>query len=174
MSDDTRQPDWVMVQQWYIEHPEATQEDTAKQFGVTYDQVRGRALRGKWAQARGAFAQQRSQRLTEAALRKDAAQLIRELNDEHLKQSKELRYMLNAKLKTRDEQGNIVVRPTVTVQEIVRAIAGFCELFRMDRLALGASTDNLTPAFPQNKYDDMSEDDLIAELRRVRASSTIQ
>jgi transposase-like protein len=166
--------DWVAIKQDYIEHNHLSQEDIAEKYGCTVDQVRNRAWRDQWARAREDFAQQRSQRLTELSLRKDATVLLRELNDEHLKQSKELRYMLNAKLKTRDEHGNIVVRPTVTVQEIVRAIAGFCELFRMDRLALGASTDNLTPAFPQNKYDDMSEDELVAELRRVRATSTIQ
>jgi hypothetical protein len=151
-----------------------TQESLAKKWGVSPHAIRGRSYREKWGAAREEFARQYADRLQQLSIRNDAPALIRSLNTKQLRQSDELRVMLNAKLKTRDAEGKVVVRPDVSIMEIRCAVAAFAELYRMDRLALGASTDNLAPATSQSKYDEMTEEQLLEELKQVRSRFTIQ
>ena len=169
------QEQWQEIKLDYIRDTTLTQESIAKKYGVTTDQIRGRAFREKWARARENYSAQYAERLQQLSIRKDAPEMLKALNEKQLKQSDELRVMLNMKLKMRDAEGKIVVRPGVTIIEIRCAVAAFAELYRMDRLALGASTDNVGAAStsPTN-YDSMSEDELLEELRQVRSRVTIQ
>jgi hypothetical protein len=168
------QPDWAAIRLDYIKNQEMTQESLAEKWGVTPDQVRGRAYREKWAQAREDYSAQYAERLTQLSIRNDAPVMLKALNEKVLKQSEELRVMLNMKLKMRDAQGKIVVRPDVSIIELRCACAAFAELFRMDRLALGASTDNVAVASTQSSYDNMTEEQLVEELRQVRQRVGIQ
>ncbi|HMH12113.1 MAG TPA: hypothetical protein VK578_03305 [Edaphobacter sp.] len=95
-----------------------------------------------------------------------------QLNEQHLRQSEELRYILNSRLKTRGLDGKIVVKTDVSIPDIARAVMAFGVLFRHDRLALGADTGSLPE--PQNRFDDMSDEELVEELKRVRARNIIQ
>ena len=45
-------------------------------------------------------------------------------------------------------------------------------LFRLDRLALGADTGSLPE--PRTRYEEMSDEELAEELRKVRARNIIQ
>ena len=49
----------------------------------------------------------------------------------------------------------------------------YAELNRLDRLALGASTENVQPASARDRIDEMSDEQVIAELARLRSQVTI-
>jgi hypothetical protein len=165
----TSQPDWAAIRQDYLQNKEMTQESLAKKWGVSPHAIRGRSYREKWGAAREEYARQYADRLMQQSIRKDAPEMIRALNTKQLAESDELRVMLNMKLKMRDGQGKIVVRPDVSLAEIRLACAAFAELFRTDRLALGASTDIHTPGVvSKDRYSEMSEEELLEELKQVR------
>jgi transposase-like protein len=168
------QHDWAAIRQDYLQNKEMTQESLAKKWGVSPHAIRGRSYREKWGRAREEFARQYAERLQQLCLRKDAPEMIRALNTKHLQQCDELRYMLNVLLKIRDKDGKMVLRPGVTIDQVARAVTAFAEVYRMERLALGASTDNVMTAVAPNRYDEMSEEELIEELRQVRQRVTIQ
>jgi hypothetical protein len=168
------QTNWSAIKQDFCQDPTLSQQQLAAKWGVSYGALRGRCYRDNWPAARESYAAQYAEKLQQLTMRQDAAALIRGLNDKQFKQSDELRVMLNMKLKMRDGQGKIVVRPDVSIIELRCACAAFAELFRMDRLALGASTDNVAVASTQSRYDDMTEEQLMEELRQVRKRVTIQ
>ncbi len=130
--------------------------------------MRWHSKQDKWGQARAQHAETLAKNLTAAAMGKNVVHALKEINDRQLKQNDELRYMLNAKLKTRDLEGKISVRADVTIPDIAKAVAAFSELYRLDRLALGASTDNVMPATTADRLSAMTDDEIEAELERVR------
>jgi hypothetical protein len=161
--------DWRAIKTDYVQNPNLTQKDICEKYDLSWDTMRYHAKREKWGEARSQYAQQYAQQLTVASVPKNALPMLREINEKQLKQNEELRYMLNSKLKTRGLDGKISVRPDVTIPDIARAVAAFSELYRLDRLALGASTDNVQPATMGDRLRDMTDEELDAELERVRA-----
>jgi hypothetical protein len=157
-------PDWQAIKLDYIQNQEMTQESLAKKWKVTTDQVRGRAFREKWARARENYAAAYSERLVQLSIRSDAPKMLAALNDQVLKDSERVRVILRLKL---DDEG-------ITVVELRCVAAAFAELYRMDRLALGASTDNVAVASNASRYDSMSEEELLKELQQVRERVAIE
>jgi hypothetical protein len=158
-------PDWQAIKLDYIQNQEMTQESLAKKWRVTTDQVRGRAFREKWARARENYAAAYSERLQQLAIRSDAPKMLMALNTQVLKDSERVRVFLRIRL---DEGG-------LSPVELRCVAAAFAELYRMDRLALGASTDNVAVASTQaSQYDNMSEEELLKELRQVRERVAIE
>lgn len=166
--------DWVAIKQDYVQNPAESAATLAEKYKVNIYTLRRRLHAEQWTAEREEFAREYAQNLNRSAIVKNAAVVLRDLNDKLLKQNEELRYMLNAKLKTRGADGKIAVRTDVTIPDIAKAVAAFSELYRLDRLALGASTDNLAPANTrESRLAEMSDDELDGELKRVRAMSTM-
>jgi hypothetical protein len=163
------QTDWAKIKLEYCKNSIVTAQQLADQFGVSVFAVRHKIEREKWAAARESYAAQYENRLRNLAIRNDAPQMLQAINDKQLKQCEELRVILNMKLKMQDGSGKVVPRPDVNIIEVRCAVAAFAEIYRMERLALGASTDNVAVASTSaNAYDNMSEEELLAELREVR------
>lgn len=164
--------DWIAMKAEYCQNPHLSKNDLALKHKVNIRTVERRAKADGWADGRREFGEDYARRLSAAAVSHGAVNALRKLNDSQLKQSEELRYMLNARLKTRTPDGKIVPRADVTITDISRAIAGFEALYRLDRLALGASTDNIQPASTrESRLMELSDDELLSELKRVRAES---
>jgi hypothetical protein len=160
---------WATIKAEYISDPSVSAEQLATKHGLAVSTVRWHATHEKWMQARAEYAETLVKNLSLAAINKNVVSVLREVNDKQLKQNEELRYMLNSKLKTRGLDGKITVRSDVTIPDIARAVMAFAELYRLDRLALGASTDNVQPASVGDRLRDMTDEELDAELERVRA-----
>jgi hypothetical protein len=164
--------DWIAMKAEYCQNPHLSKNDLALKHKVNIRTVERRAKADGWSEGRREFGEDYARRLSAAAVSHGAVNALRKLNDSQLKQSEELRYMLNARLKTRTPDGKIVPRADVTITDISRAIAGFEALYRLDRLALGASTDNIQPASTrESRLMELSDDELLSELKRVRAES---
>jgi hypothetical protein len=160
---------WEEIRQDYLRDTTLTQSALAEKWGVSYHQVKNKAHREDWARARENYAAQYAERLQQLTIRNDAPKLLQAINDKQLKQCEELRVILNMKLKMQDVSGKVVPRPDINIIEVRCAVAAFAEIYRMERLALGASTDNVAVASTSaNAYDNMSEEELLAELREVR------
>jgi hypothetical protein len=166
--------DWEKLKTEYIQNPRMTQKDIAAKYGLSYDTVRKQASDHDWNSARAASAQRYAQQLTAMAVGKGAVDRIREVDEKQLKLNEEMRYIITSKMKQRDGQGKIVVKPNLTISDACKAVAAFSELYRLDRLALGASTDNVQPAPVRDRFAEMSEEELFAELDRVRQQPMIQ
>ena len=151
-----------------------TQKQLAEKYGLKYNTVRRQAADHDWNTARGASAQRYAQELTALAVGKDAVNRIRECDEKQLKRNEEMRYIVDSTLKMRNNEGKIVVRPNLTTSDAAKAVSAFVELYRCDRLALGASTENIQPAPTRDRFAEMTEAELFAELDRVREQPMIQ
>lgn len=149
------------------------QVDGPKKYNVPLSTIRWHAARYEWNLARCDFQSTVEKKLAESAASKDAAQLLREINRKQLQWDEEMRYAINALLKTRNADGKVVLRADVALNDVSRAIAGMAELYRLDRLALGASTDNVQPATTRDRIDEMSDDEVLIELKRLRGNETV-
>lgn len=161
--------DWPTIKAEYAMNPHLSVKDIAEKYDLSNRTVSYRSSHDKWMEARLEYQEKYVQHLTTASVPKNALPMLREINEKQLKQNEELRYMLNSKLKTRGLDGKISVRVDVTIPDIARAVMAFAELYRLDRLALGASTDNVMPATMGDRLRDMTDEELEAELERVRA-----
>jgi hypothetical protein len=166
--------DWEKLKIEYIQHPRMTQKQLAEKYNIRYDTVRAQAMKGHWNTARIASAQRYAQEITAMAVGKDAVARIREIDEKQLKRNEEMRYIVDSTLKIRDAKGVITIRPNLTTSDAVKAVSAFIELYRCDRLALGASTENIQPAPMRDRFAEMSEAELFAELDRVRDEPMIQ
>jgi hypothetical protein len=163
------QVEWEKVKLEYCKNSTVTAQQLADQFGVSVYSVRHKIERERWAAARESYSAQYAERLRSLSIRNDAPQMLQAINDKQLKQCEELRVILNMKLKMQDASGKIVPRPDVNIIEVRCAVAAFAEIYRMERLALGASTDNVAVASTSaNAYDNMTEEELLAELKEAQ------
>ena len=166
--------DWNEIRDDYIQNANATHNSIAAKYKLKLTTVRARAARDKWGPDRIQFQERRHRKLQDAALEKSAPLLLKECNEKQLKWNEEMRWIINSRLKVRDAQGNVVVREDVTINDAYRATLTMIELYRCDRLALGASTDNIQPAMPRDRFAEMSDDELQAELGRLRQIPMVQ
>ena len=173
MKGNAKHVDWVAMKLEYAANSALTIAELARKHGIPPSTIRWRIWHYDWMQARADYQAKVAQRLTQLATNKDAVALLRDCNDKQMKQNEELRYMLNSRLKTRGADGKITVKSDVSIPDIARAVAAFGELYRLDRLALGASTDNVQPTMPHDRFADMSDEDLVEELKRVRARNNV-
>jgi hypothetical protein len=160
--------DWHEVRDNYISDLHSTHRSLAAKYKLKYNTVCDRSRREHWGQERIQYQARRRAKLQEAALEKSAPLLLKEVNEKQLKWNEEMRWIINSKLKQRDAEGKIVVRSDITINDAYRATLTMIELYRCDRLALGASTDNIQPALPRDRFAEMSDDELQAELGRLR------
>ena len=166
--------DWNALKTEYIQNPRMTQKQLGEKYGLRYDTVRQQAMKGQWNTARQASAQRYAQEITAMAVGADAVNRIKQCDEKQLKLNEEMRWIITSKLKMRDGEGNVIVRPTLTISDAAKAVSAFVELYRCDRLALGASTENLQPAPTRDRFAEMTEAELFAELDRVREQPMIQ
>jgi hypothetical protein len=173
MKGNAKHVDWQAIKMEFAANSTLTVAELARKYGVPPSTVRWRCWHYDWMQERSDYQAKVATRLTQLATSKDAVAMLRDVNDKQLKQNEELRYMLNSRLKTRGADGKITVKSDVSIPDIARAVAAFTELYRCDRLALGASTENLQPAAARDRFADMSDEELVEELKRVRARNNI-
>jgi hypothetical protein len=141
----------------------------SKRHNIPEGTLRWHAHKEQWMVARTNFQAKVEDKLVAAAASKDVVAKLRDINTAQMRWNEEMRYAINSLLKVRTEDGKIVLRSDVDLADIQRAIAGMSELYRLDRLALGASTDNVAPATTRDRIDEMSDDEVMAELHRMRA-----
>jgi hypothetical protein len=128
------------------------------------------AQKRRWREARAEYAYKvRTESVARCAA--DAATLLRERNELQLKQNDELREVLTHLVMARRPDGSIAVNGDLTLAEICKASDGLCALYRCDRLILGA--DDQPPAMPRDRFAEMSEEELEAELKRLKATELV-
>jgi hypothetical protein len=69
----------------------------------------------------------------------------------------------------RRPDGSIAPNGDTTITEIAKAVSACCELYRCDRLILGA--DDMPHPMPRDRFADYTDEELQAELQRVRAAN---
>jgi hypothetical protein len=173
MHGNSRKIDWVSMKMEYAHDATVTFHGLAKKYNIPCGTVRWHGCRDGWANARWQFQQKVEDKLTEAATSKDVVAKLREINDKQMRWNEEMRHVINSLLKCRNDEGVVVLREDINLNDVSRAIASMAELYRLDRLALGASTDNVQPAITRDRIDEMSDDEVMEELQRVRARVTI-
>ena len=166
--------DWNEVRDDYLQDAHSTAKSLAEKYKVNVLSIRARMRRENWGDDRIKYQARRRTKLQDAALEKSAPLLLKECNEKQLKWNEEMRWIINSKLKQRDADGKIVVRQDITINDAYRATLTMIELYRCDRLALGASTDNIQPAMPRDRFAEMSDDELQSELGRLRQIPMVQ
>ena len=155
----------------YAHNAACTTKEIGSKYNIPESTVRWHAFKEKWNEERAVFQAKVSAKIVESAASKDAVTILRDINKKQLQWNEEMRYAINALLKTRNTEGAVVLRADVQLHDVSRAIAGMAELYRLDRLALGASTENVQPATTRDRIDDMTDEQVIAELARLRNGS---
>lgn len=167
------QAEWHKVMLDFVQGTDSL-EALAARHGLKYGTVRWHSMREKWYEQRLEHQAKLTQRLNSLAVNKTAMTILRELNEKQIKLNEELRFILNSRLKERDPSGKVVPRKDLTIPDITRAVAAFSELYRLDRIALGVASDNQPPSQQRDRFTDMSDDELMSELERVRREPLIQ
>ena len=158
----------------YAHDSSMTFKSMSLKYNVPESTVRWHGTKYQWNEARHEFSTKVEKKLIDSAASKDAVTILRDINKKQLQWNEEMRYAINALLKTRNTDGNVVLRADVQLHDVSRAIAGMAELYRLDRLALGASTENVQPATTRDRIDEMTDEQVLAELSRLRGSATVQ
>jgi hypothetical protein len=141
----------------------------AAKYDVSLHAVQWHAQREAWGDERRVFWRKVSGKLVEKyAIR--AVDLLMERNDEQLRLNDRLRYAMNSRLFAKEGLAT-QLRPKVSIVDVMRAISGFGEVYRFDRLVLGA--DNMPAPTQRDRFDEMSEAELMAELDRVIKSRLV-
>ena len=167
--------DWQAIRLDYIGNSAATYLSLAERYGVPERTLRWHAKREHWREERDRHCRKVADKLT-AETARAAEVTIQELNDAHLKRSGQMRALLEHKLVARGPDGRVVPRESLSIADIAKAVVAFGELYRLDRIALGAHADSGRPSWHSSQYDrlrDMSDAELEEELKRVRGMSTM-
>ena len=162
--------DWGEIRREYIT-TRTTYRALAAKHRVAFRSVAYQGKRGGWPFERVIHCNRIDTEVSSKTAIQSVTSLI-EVNRQHLARSAELRAILNSKLKMRTADGKVVVRESVTIREIARAIMAHGLLFRLDRLALGADADQ--PPTPRDRFADWTDEELELELQRVRKENLIQ
>ncbi len=173
MSGRGAQGAWLKIKLDYVQGTD-TLEAVAARHNVKLQTAYWHSSREKWAEERLDYQQKLTKSLNALAANKSAASLLKELNDKQLKLNEELRFILHSRLKEREPSGKIVPRKDLTIPDITRAVAAFSELYRLDRIALGVASDNQPPSQQRDRFSEMTDDELLGELERVRKEPLIQ
>jgi hypothetical protein len=165
-----RRVDWQKLRQEYIANPTTTYKLLSTKYVVPLRSVAWHGQREKWPLGRANYCiRVDTKLLLDSAIQ--AASTVAELNDQHLRRSAELRELLDSRLGTRNGAGELVPREELTIAEIAKAVLAYGWLYRMDRLALGA--DVAQPPTPRDRFAEMSDEELMEELRKVRARNIV-
>jgi hypothetical protein len=166
-----KRTDWATLKATFIQQPTTTCAALAAEHGISRQAVQWHCRREDWVTERCHFLAEVEARLVRVCA-DSAAEQLRRRNEEQLRQNEELREILDDRLMYRRPSGVKVAKTDVSIAEVVRAIAAFGELYRCDRLVLGA--DNIQPAVMRDRFAEMTSEELEEELRRVRAEMPIQ
>lgn len=166
------QDDWLKIKLDYVQGTD-TLEVVAERHGKKFGTVRWHAHRERWQQERQTYQVKLTQSLNTLAANKSAADMLRELDIKQLKRNEEMRFIIDSRLKERDASGKVVPRKDLAMIEVTRAVTALGELYHLDKEALGVKNDAL-PAERRDRFSEMSESELYAELERVRKEPLIQ
>jgi hypothetical protein len=156
---------WQIAMDDFVQNPVATYESVAAKHRVSVRTLERHAQKEGWRTARQAFAWEVREKCVQNRVL-SAAQSLNERSEKQLKTNESLRSILNYRLMIRRPNGEIVVNGDVTVSEVCKAVTAHCELYRCDRLALGADVLPATP--PPDRFSGWTEEELNAELERIR------
>jgi hypothetical protein len=160
--------DWGAAMEDYVRDATATYETVAARHGVSVRSLEWHAQREQWRSARAEYAWKvREKSVAECTT--DAAILLRQRNAEQLQQNEELRRLLCRLLMYRYPDGRIAINGDLSLGEICRGIDGLSALYHCDRLILGA--DDMPHPMPRDRFAEMTDEELHAELQRVRAAN---
>jgi hypothetical protein len=161
--------DWAAIQRRYITDQTTSFTSLAAEHSVSRQAIAWHAARESWSAERCRFLAEVGERLVrDGAL--SAAEQLRRRNEKQLKANEQLRWLINHRLMYRRPDGSVAINGDTTILEVCRAVTAHCELYRLDRLVLGASTENVQPAPIHDRLAEMSEEELQTELKRIRAA----
>lgn len=163
--------DWSAIGREYATLPISTYKSLSEKHQVSMRTLRWHSRREGWRMERARHCQNVGEKLTTKTASRSATTLG-EINEAHLRRSDELRAMLDHRLKARGPDGKVTIRPDVSIRDICRAVMGYGLLYRGDRLALGV-VDSEMPQ-PRNRLLEMTDEEIDAELQRVRKKPLLQ
>ena len=161
---------WAEIRREYL-CTRITYRALAAKHNVAFRSIAYQGKRGGWVFERDIYSNRLDTEVRSKTAIQSVASLV-EVNQQHLARNAELRAILNSKLKTRTADGKAVVRESLTITEIARAVMAHSMLFRMDRLALGVDADQ--PPTPRDRFADWTDEQLEEGLKRVRKRNLIQ
>jgi hypothetical protein len=162
--------DWPALRQEYIGDPASTYRSLASKHRISFKTISWHGRKERWRMERANYSDRVGEKLVTKTVSR-SVETIAGINQRHLQRSAELRAMLNDRLKTRTPDGKVIPRPGLSIRDLARAIVGFGLLYRLDRIALGV-VDSEMPQ-PRNRLLEMSDDELLEELKQVRARNLI-
>ena len=164
MASAHKRVNWTNVKAAYVSNPMATYTGIAEKYGITAASVQWHSQREGWFDARREHSKKVAEKLSERSS-DNAATALAEIHRQHLKATKELREMLAHKLKLRTADGQVVLRPDISVGDLARVASAYAQLLEADRVALGA--DQLPVNHSRAPEAEMSDTELYEKLRQM-------
>jgi len=164
-----RKIDWNQLRREYVSTL-TTYKQLGAKYGVSTRSVAYHGTEEDWRSARWQFCAKVDTILISNSADR-ALMNLQQLNADHLRRSGELRALIESRLGSRDEIGNLVPHSSLTINEVSRAVIALGLLYRIDRLAMGADTD-VQPS-PRDRFSEMSDQELEEELAQVRKRNII-
>ena len=156
--------DWTAARADYVADQRATYATIAAKYGATPKSVEWHSAREGWTAERRVHAEKVREKLGDLTS-SNAAEALAAIHRAHLDATRELRQMLQHKLKVRTADGQVTLRSDVSIGDLARVASAYAHLLESDRLALGA--DLLPETHPRVPEAEMSDDELYAKLREM-------
>ena len=170
MASARQRVNWTAVKADYVSNPMATHNSIAEKYGVTVHSVIWHSRREEWFEARREHSKKVTEKLSERSA-DNAAEALAAIHRVHLDATRELRQMLQHKLKVRTGDGQVTLRSDVSIADLARVAAAYNQLLESDRIALGA--DVLPPTDARAPEAEMSDDELYERLRRCWSATQL-
>ena len=128
---------WPDVRREYVENQMTTYHSLAAKYPVSASAIEKRSAREGWAADRKKHSEKVTEKLSDRAA-DNAAEALAAIHRVHLDATRELRQMLQHKLKVRTADGQVTLRSDVSIADLTRVASAYNQLLESDRIALGA------------------------------------
>jgi len=158
-----RKVDWEALKREYAADATATTVSIAKKYSIPRTTVEWHVRRHHWRDERRRY----SAKVVEKSVRTNAEKL-RECNEQHIKESRQLRILLFKTIVALDQNGTADLKPKTYASDVAAATRAIVELYKSERLALGASTESVdSTAKVTSKFDGMTLDEMKAKAKAL-------
>ena len=162
MASAHKSVNWPDLRAEYVENQMTTYQSLAAKYPVSASAIEKRSAREGWAADRKKHSEKVVEKLSDRAA-DNAADQLAQIHKQHLSATKELRQMIASKLKTKNSDGTVMLRPDVSLSDLARCATAYTQLLESDRICLGA--DELPVNHPRDPFADLSDEELFARLR---------
>ena len=162
--------DWQAIRLEYISDRGGTYRSLAAKYDVPERTLRWHAMKESWRDERVLHRHKIADNLA-VSTANSVLLTVQQLNEHWLQLSNQMRALLEHKLYVRTQDtGEAVPRDSLSVQQIGHAIAAFGELYKFDRLALGADLAHSAGLCSRcERLEKMSDRELLEQLEKSRA-----